>query len=138
MQLTFKSTTTLQEIQESFEHKFPYLRLEFYKTPHQPGKASKPEFIINDLHANLAELTGFDSETFFQVTPATTVADLEQWMQTKLSLPTQIFRKRAGVWIETTRTDHAFIENLNAKARMEEIEYFNREIPEEAPGQEQE
>lgn len=138
MQLIFKPSTTLVEIQEAFEHKFPYLRLEFYKTPHLPGQASKPEFAINDLHGTLEELTGFEGETFFHITTTTTVSDLEQWMQTKLSLPVQVFRKRAGVWIETTRTDNAFIESLNSKARLEEIEYFNKPDPEEVAGMEQE
>lgn len=138
MQLTFQPTTTLEAIQAQFEKKYPYLRIEFYSTPHRPGEASQSDFIINDKHASLKELTGFAEQTFFIITPATTVADLEQWMQTRLSLPTQIFRKRAGVWIETTRTDDVFIEQLNAKARAEEIEYFNRLNPEEPPGQEQE
>lgn len=104
MKMHIHKTDTLEQVQECFNAEFPYLKLEFFTRPHEKGKPTEKQFMVNvkrtvdSCNPNLRDAT-------LTIPTAMTVQELEKVFQEELGLYIQVFRKSGKVWLETTATD---------------------------------
>lgn len=114
MILTIKDDRKISEVQESFNQKYPYLKLEFFKKMHGVKELSPLKGII-DSEKTIGQIRTIHSDGFITVTPKMTVAELEQEFGNLYGLSVQVFRKSGKMWIETTVTDKWTLEQQNSE-----------------------
>lgn len=105
MKMHIQFDDTLEQVQRSFNAEFPYLKLEFFTRPHEKGKPTEKQFMVNakrtvdSCNPDLKEVT-------VSIPTAMTVQELERVFQEELGLFIQVFRRSGKVWLETTATDN--------------------------------
>jgi len=124
MYLTIDDSQKISDIQQEFTKKFPYLRIEFFYTPHLSGKGSRKEDMINSAHI-IGKLRNQHLNGSITVNPAMTVTDLEEAFSKKFGLSVQVFRKSGSVWLETIVTDGWTLDEQNKEGEM--LERMNKE-----------
>jgi len=77
MKITINDHRKIFAIQEEFNTVFPYLKLEFFSKPHNPGGASAKKFVKHS-SKTLGECRTIHSNGKITITPNMTVTDLEQ------------------------------------------------------------
>ena len=112
MKLHIKSSTSINEIKETFHNSYPYLKIEFFKKPHIEGE---PTALIDMIKDNIAvgEINSHVKESLVSFNPDDSVAKVEQGFRDMFGLSVQVFRRQKQVWIETTRTDHLTLAEQN-------------------------
>ncbi|MCB9187380.1 MAG: hypothetical protein H6601_11640 [Flavobacteriales bacterium] len=124
MKLHINDALTISEIQEEFGKVFPYLKIEFFKKPHETGETSpKSEMLPSD--ATLAKWRTVHNEGDLTVTAETTVEEVETGCQNKFGISAQVFRKSGDIWLETSATDHWTLKEQN-----EQGEFMAQEVGE--------
>ena len=103
MKMHIHNTDTLEKVQESFNAEFPYLKLEFFTRPHEKGRPTEKQFMVNVKSYATAWFRA--STATVSIPTAMTVQELERVFQEELGLYIQVFRKSGKVWLETTATD---------------------------------
>jgi hypothetical protein len=123
--MLIKKEQLVSDIQEKFSNQFPFLKIEFYSELHcsNSGSPSNQQYSESTLISTInPSLESVDIE----ITPEMTVSELEQLIGDKCKLNVQVFRKSAGLWLQTTSTDHWTLEKQNGKGErstnQEEIE----------------
>ena len=107
----------LKDLQEEFNRQFPFLQLEFFAKPHQPGKPSfEKDILKNDLL--VGEVREVHNNGHFTVDGNMKVSDFEQFLYQSFGLNVQVFRKSYGKWLQTWATD---IWSLNEQNRRGKI-----------------
>ena len=105
MKMHIHHDDTFEQVQRSFNAEFPYLKLEFFTRPHEKGKPTEKQFMVNvkrtvdSCNPDLKDVT-------VSIPTAMTVQELETVFQDELGLYIQVFRKSGKVWLETTATDN--------------------------------
>ncbi len=94
----------ISEVQESFQKKFPYLKLEFYRTGHKAEEGSKAKDQYR-AEATIGEIRTKKEEGDLKIDPMMTVAKLESIFKDKYGLHVQVFRISGDLWLQTTSTD---------------------------------
>lgn len=112
MELKLTKDTTINELKFQFSSRFPFLKLEFFKHKHRVGQSLLKDQKLND-RVLLKEVNPGLKEGVINLSPSTTVADLEQLFQKQFGLPAQVFRKANYQWVETTYTDILTLEKQN-------------------------
>jgi len=105
MKLYIHQHDTIEYLQRTFSAEFPFLKLEFFTRPHDKGKPTEKQFLVNakrTIDSCNPELV----DTTVTIPTAMTVQELEQLFQDDLGLYVQVFRKSGKVWLETTATDN--------------------------------
>ena len=100
-------------IKRTFSRTFPYLKIEFFKSPHDTGEASSAKSMIK-VNKSLVEINPLLKDGIIDVQENDTVASVERRFQ-DFGLPVQIFRKQNNVWLETTATDQLTLAEQNDK-----------------------
>jgi hypothetical protein len=104
MLLHIDDTMLVSDIQEDFSDSYPFLKIEFYTEPHHYKQASsdthrvKPDETIGAIRkihdsGNLELLSWY------------TTGRVERDFKEKFGLNVQVFRKEAGTWGQSVRTD---------------------------------
>ncbi|HEY9364146.1 MAG TPA: hypothetical protein VIQ00_12845 [Chitinophagaceae bacterium] len=127
MKIYLSAEWKIKDVKKRFEKSFPYLKLEFFRKKHAPGKGNLKRDIVPG-SATLIEISGVMKEGEIEINPRQTVADIEQQFQKGFNLPVQVFRKTKFSWIETIRTDKLTLEKQNLMGRQDCGSVFNREI----------
>lgn len=112
--ITYSQKTRV--IKQSFNKMFPYLKIEFFNTPHLPGHTTSGDELVQD-NKSLGDINKDLKEGFILIRPEDKVSTIEQTFQQEFGLPIQIFRKQNNVWIETTRTDQLTLAEQNIKGK---------------------
>lgn len=102
--LKIDTNITVTDIQRDFNKKYAYLKIEFFKHPHEIKKASPKADQVNPSDLLIKYLTNGHSNTI-DISGERTVAMVEKDFWDKLGLSAQIFRKSGNLWIETSLTD---------------------------------
>ena len=108
------SDITLWQIKEDFQQRFPHLKIEFYKRHHLDGEGSPVSDLITD-NLRIADIVVTEGEIEFDITPEMEVYHLEETFYQLTGLNIQVFRNSAGIWLQTTATDHWTLEKQNGK-----------------------
>jgi PAS domain-containing protein len=128
MILKITENTSAKELQEEFEKRFPYLKIELYSVAHKAGEGSS---IKNQLPNNitLGEATGSSLKGIIEVNSLTKVSELEQQFQNIFGISAQVFRNNNSTWIQTTATDSWTLGEQNNHAREIAGEVVSKEEP---------
>ena len=112
--MTIKDSFQLKDIQEQFNAKFPYLKIEFYKNPHAKGGGSP---IREQLSPNLvlSEVRIIHAEGELSIHANQKISTLEQAFLDQYGLSVQVFRRSANLWLQTSKTDHWTLKEANIK-----------------------
>lgn len=106
---------TLVDLQDRFSKCFQFLKIEFYSKPHLLHKGSldenriSPDKLIGQVRKNRAECELVIYSWY-------TVAKVKHLFKEKTGLNVQVFRKEAGAWIQTTKTDDYTLREQNEMA----------------------
>ena len=115
-------TKKLRQIQEDFHKKFPYLKIEFYQSRHDPGEGS-PETERLDPEFTIEEVRTRHSEGDLEVLESMTVREFEAQVNHQFGLNVQVFRKSGNLWMQTTSTDDWTLKEQNRKGGSSEKAY---------------
>lgn len=117
MQIDINDHRKIHAIQEEFNKKYPWLKLEFISKPHKLGGPS-PKTQIVSASKTLGECRTVHDSGMITITPMMTVGELEQAFRDVYGLSIQVFRKSGRTWLETTVTDYWTLENQNEQGRI--------------------
>jgi len=115
MTIQIEKSKQLKTIQQEFQHLFPQLKIEFYKTAHHQGEGSSNNGML-DTHLTFGELSAAGSEGILEIEPVMKVSALEQAFETSFGLHVQVFRKSGNVWLQTVKTDTWTLGQQNQEA----------------------
>lgn len=104
MKMHIHHDDTLELVQRSFSAEFPYLKLEFFTRPHDKGRPTEKQFMLNSKRT-IDSCNPKLADAIVMIPTAMTVQELEGVFQQRLGLYIQVFRKSGRVWLETTATD---------------------------------
>ena len=109
-----KDELLIKDLQQTFNNKFPYLKIEFYQKPHSSEKGSpKDEKLDGSLTIALARTKHNTGD--LSIHGKQKISTLEQAFQDQYGLSVQVFRKSANLWLQTTKTDHWTLTEANQK-----------------------
>jgi hypothetical protein len=116
MIIKITENTLVNEIQEAFHKRFPYLKIELFENPHEVGEGSA---LKNQLPNNitLGEASGKTKKGVISLNGLMKVAELEQNFQDTFGVAAQVFRKSGDVWLQTTATDNWTLAEQNNRGR---------------------
>ncbi len=100
------------DIQSEFNQLFPYLKLEFYKSPHKEGEGTEQSSIL-DPYTKIRAASQVDSSGELNINEEMKVAEVERLLADQFGLNAQVFRKSQGLWLQTTATDHWTLKHQN-------------------------
>ncbi|MCC6816999.1 MAG: hypothetical protein IT267_11350 [Saprospiraceae bacterium] len=116
MQIIINEDMLLSDIQKEFSLRFPFLKIEFFKNPHQDKEASgKSSLLPNDLKVKAIHSL-IQNSAPISISGSMSVTELEQIFHDQYGLNIQVFRKSGNVWIETTVTDDWTLDKQNQEA----------------------
>lgn len=110
------NSTTVAEVRDAVTAKFPFLKIEFFRTAHGDGEMSK----IKDQLAPDTVLDQFRQSTSngcLILTSTMRVSDVERAFEEHFGLHAQVFRKQGGAWIMTGITDTWTLEQQNREGQ---------------------
>lgn len=130
MKLYIHHNDTLENLQRSFNTEFPFLKLEFFTRPHDKGKPTEKQFLVNSKRT-IDSCNPKLKEATITIPTAMTVQELEKLFQDDLGLYVQVFRKSGKVWLETTATDNWSLFKQNEEGQ--ELRVHGSSLSEEMP-----
>lgn len=117
MKLKISKYRRIAEIQKAFRQQYPYLKLVFYKIPHNSGETSTKEEVL-DAQRTIGEVGTCNHIAYISMSPQQKVGDFEQIFATACGLNVQVFRKSYGKWLQTWATDIWTLEEQNNRGRI--------------------
>jgi hypothetical protein len=105
---------TLLQIKEEFQLLFKNLKIEFFRLHHMDGQGSPGSDLFND-NLKIRDIITSEVEIDFDIKPEMEVYELEETFFQLTGLNIQVFRYSAGLWLQTTATDHWTLEKQNEK-----------------------
>lgn len=116
MEINIIEEDLLCNIQQEFRRQYPYLKLQFYKSPHKAGEASPEKDRLNAL-LPIEEVTMFHTGGRIDISPERTVAEVEEDFFRQTGLCVQVMRQSGTLWLVTTDTDDLTLVAQNEKGR---------------------
>jgi hypothetical protein len=131
MNMVIAKDRTIHDVQQEFRHRFPFLKLEFYKLDStnaaiRTKKHLPPETTLRE--AGLRVDNGM-----INIAGEMTVAEMEKTFLRKYNLDVQVSRKSGMIWLETTMTDKWSLQKQNEHGR--EISLTPTDFPFDDPMQ---
>lgn len=115
MVIQINDSKTVQEIQQEFSTRFPYLKLEFFYAPHMREEPS------NDTPCHpgntLGEIRKRHIHGIIEISPERETGSVEQEFERRFDLHVQIYRLHADQWIQTAGTDILTLKEQNEIAK---------------------
>jgi hypothetical protein len=123
MNISVNDTTTLRDIQRTFNNFYPYLKLSFFRAPHKKYEASDENQLLFPDTA-LSSILRTHVSGVFEILPMYRVTDVEQEFQRRFGLAVQILIKERSQWRQTTGMDDFTLKELNELSRSYSDEYL--------------
>ena len=118
MQLNIHDQVSLADLQNQFSKSFPYLKIEFYRHPHQLQKGSRHADQI-DTNKKIMDVQERHAYGILEFKDSDTTGHVESLFSQKFGLNVQIFRKGNNCWIQTLNTDYY---TLNQQSEISKAE----------------
>ncbi|TND09326.1 MAG: hypothetical protein FD123_1413 [Bacteroidetes bacterium] len=112
MNIKIAGHTRLEEIQQAFASRFPFLKLEFFYDTNKDGKYTANERIIQT-QVPVSSVRDSGHDGLFHIDGLMKVADVEKSFTDVFGVYVQVFRKSGNVWLLTTTTDNYSLAELN-------------------------
>lgn len=103
---------TIEQVQDKFQAHFPYLKIEFFKKPHDEMQGSPKEHLITGNHL-LGDIRTSHNAGNISIHGNQKVSTLEEHFGENYGLNVQVFRKSGKTWLETTKTDEWTLSEQN-------------------------
>lgn len=123
MHIEINDNTTLKNIQHAFSDYYPYLKIAFYKKPHDKYQASSNTDLLYP-GKTIGEIKQTHTSGLLEILPLYRIADVEKEFQQRFSLPVQIMMKQKDKWVQTTGMDDFTLKELNEIARNSSDEFI--------------
>ena len=105
MEILITDNKYIKEIQEEFQKRFPYLKIEFFRNVQKNGNPIlKSQQISNKM--SIGMVRDLHAEGTLNIDGSRRVEEIENDFQNKFGLSVEVFRKSGNMWIETTLTNH--------------------------------
>lgn len=130
MHIDINDNTTLRHIQEIFSDYYPYLQMEFYKSPHKKYEASAERELIYP-GKTIGEVKQTHVSAIIEILPHSKVADVEKEFLQRFGLSVQILRKEKDHWEQTTGMDDFTLKELNEMGRSSSDDFILSDLDEE-------
>ncbi len=104
MEILITDDKCVKEVQEEFQIKFPFLKIEFFKNTQKNGSSLKSQLIPGKMP--LGMVRHIRTEGSLNIDGSRSVEEIENDFQNKFGLSVEVFRKSGSMWIETTLTHH--------------------------------
>ncbi len=116
MEILINDKRTIREVQQDFTGAYPFLKVEFFSSKHNPGQPSpRSQMFASD--KKLSECRKQHNTGKIAITDAETVTDLETQFWQLFGLNAQVFRRSGNIWIETSLTDSWTLTRQNEEGR---------------------
>ena len=115
--LTIDSSTRIKHVQTAFADLFPFLKLEFFKTP-QNHTTLSPKKEICLPNETVFNCDGHQTSLEIIFESNMQVLELEAQFANNTGLSAQVFRRSGNVWIETSLTDDWTLEQQNIEGEL--------------------
>jgi hypothetical protein len=115
MKIIIEETKSLGQIQNEFNHSFPFLRLEFLPKNHKSGSGSGSK-AGKDRNSILKDYRKLKSGQI-EMDDDMTVGELEKQFNNLYGLNAQVFRRSGKLWLETTATDNWTLSYQNEQGK---------------------
>lgn len=112
MLIRITGTTSLAEIMQEFNHRFPNLKIEFFTDKNHDGVLTADEIVKNH-ETKIAAIRDTGHNGVLEIDSLTTVSGLEKSFLDVFGLYVQVFRKSGSTWLVTTTTDHLTLGEQN-------------------------
>lgn len=129
MHLEINDTTAFRQIQETFSNYYPYLKIEFFYTPHKKYQDSGETDQI-DPNAMVGDSKRTHVSGVLEIQPFYRVVDVEKEFMERFGLSVQILRKEKNKWEQTTGMDDFTLKELNEFGRSSSDELIISEYEE--------
>lgn len=123
-----KDDIILRDIQRTFHHMFPGLKIEFFSERHEVGEGSSMKNHLDTTRA-IGEVRTKHTEGDLQIEGVMTVRALETHFQDWYGLNVQVFRRSGNLWIQTTATDSWTLDEQNRKGGSSERLFNEKNNP---------
>jgi glycerol-3-phosphate O-acyltransferase len=122
MHIEIHDHTKLREIQEVFSDFYPYLRIEFFREPHEKYESSAENALINP-ERTVADVKKTHISGLLEILPLNKVSEVEREFTERFGLSVQILRKQNDHWEQSTGADDFTLKELNEIARNSSDEF---------------
>ncbi len=112
MEIEINNDRILSEIQKEFNTEFPYLKIEFFDTPHL-RKEALPKSKMYPVSRKVAVCRKTSVSGILEIDKSDTVFKVEEEFWSHFGLSVQVFRKSGNLWIETSLTDSWTLDRQN-------------------------
>lgn len=113
MEIEIASSRTIKEIQDEFNHKFPYLSIQFFGISSAATNLFSKENRIEDHSQTLGHLYVLDQVGNVNVNGHVKVDTLENQFLDEFNIPVQVYRKSGNLWLQTIETNHWTLSEQN-------------------------
>lgn len=107
---------TVGEIRDAFVSAFPFLRIEFFRQPHEWGKPS-PLGRRMERDVRFGSLRTLPGNIAIEIHSWHTTGAIEQAFGKIFGVHIQVFRREAMDWVQTAATDDRTLEEQNQAGR---------------------
>jgi hypothetical protein len=106
MEIAITDNKNVKEVQEEFQKKYPYLKIEFFKNTIKNGSSPSVKSQTIPGRTLIGMIRHIHTEGELNIDGSRSVEEIENDFQNKFGLSVQVFRKSSSMWIETTLTHH--------------------------------
>lgn len=121
--MIISDSKTIKEIQEEFNNKFPYLKIEFYKVAHNEKEGS-PNSVKWNINEPIRRIRYNHNSGDMSINGHLKVSTLENEFEEKYGLHVQVFYKSGDVWLQTISANDDSLTTLNERSL--EFEEFQK------------
>ena len=109
MKLAITESRKIGELQDEFNHLYPFLRLEFLRNH---TSSDQPIRVLNS-GSTLGDNIYFVHEGSIQLSDNMTVSELADVFKDRFGIDVRVLRRCGNVWLETTMTPHWTLQHQN-------------------------
>ena len=105
---------TIKSLKDEFQKRYPGLKMEFFKSPHDNHQGSTNRDMYSD-EILIKEIYNLNKQSEFTIEDKMKVSELEAGLKQLFDLNVQVYRKSKDIWLQTTSTDDWTLETQNQK-----------------------
>lgn len=113
--MIIKDSKTIKEIQQEFNKKVPFLKIEFYKEVHSVKEGS-PDSVKWDSENTIETIREIHNSGNLSIQQDQKNSMLETNFLEQYGLNVQVFYKSGDLWLQTTATDEWTLKEQNDRA----------------------
>jgi hypothetical protein len=113
MKITINDHRKIYAVQEEFNKLFPHLRIEFMSKPSKVGEAASKKMAKEK--GSIGDCRVIHTKGDLTLSPAMTIADLQQSLSDNYGLTALIFEKSGSTWVESAGKGKLSLEEQDKK-----------------------